>query len=176
MMYHVIEGALDSELMDKVLGILNDPNFKEHTLFFSSTGGNVIVADNLARIINDYNKREGQYALVVFNYLAFSACINLVFNLDPKNVRYSDNTELEGMIHFISNSIRVNQKGEPLDPGDQASVKSLEDSLPAYMDFFKRIGLHKREIAQFMDGKDVYLSNARMKQLFKKNKIKPYGE
>lgn len=176
MMYHVIEGGIDPEMQDKILAILNDPNFKEHTIFLSSTGGNVIVADTITRIINEFNKREGCTAIVVFHYLVFSACFNIMFELNPKNVRYADNTELEGMIHFISNSIRINQKGNPLDEGDAQCKKSIEESLDSYLEMFKRIGLHKKEIASFMDGKDTYLSATRMKQLCKKNKIKPYGE
>jgi len=163
-----LNGEINHNMLNRLANYVNlaqKDNVKLN-IYLDSSGGEVSVYSAMADIIN--NNYENIH-LVGYGQL-MSAAFYLFFDVKCTKELLPFTT---GMTHYSSVDVTINTTGSPVKNGaDDLIVKEMKISKTDLVSFHKDIGLNSKEIKQFTQGKDVYFSYKRMKELLNGSKVK----
>ena len=144
---------------DGVNNLINQIHgLEEVDLFFSTDGGN---PNYMKALINFLNFYEGNLR-VFLNHIVASAGVTMLTEFKgAKNIDELDILMLHATDRFTGNTRR--SKAETI------CIERDKENLQKDLKFLKKFGLSEKELLKYQAGKDVILSNKRVRQLKIKN-------
>jgi ATP-dependent protease ClpP protease subunit len=158
-----LTGPVNDRMVNTLIDGLNNMEDSTHYVYLKTDGGDVTCEEMIIHLLSENAKR---CILIGYGHL-YSAGFTIFFKSEcPKGLL--PNTT--GMIHFASQHIRLTEAGKPAtyDP-DTFFLKNLKIMKSDSIKFFKSLPFTEKEFTDFTEGKEVWLSYKRMKELFKEH-------
>lgn len=163
-----IDGDMDQELLDKFVEDLNNTpsDVDKIYVYFTSAGGQIWVAQQLLDIFRRYSDKVE----VIFGPDVHSAAFEVLYKY---NGMKSLTDDAFAVLHaynkeFSSRNLLDKQSFESWDTKERFK-KMLDDQYKMFSEF-----LTDKEVARIKQGKEVYISNARLREIIEKT-IKQKG-
>lgn len=155
--YLYLNGRMDYEMVNSFLNFYNSLSSEtnEVTIYLNSEGG---IYDVMQILLDIINHSKVKITLVAVGYIM--SCAFLLFYLAKCDKILMSNCY--GCVHTISSSFELRDKKFE---GDIVRLNEINDVNKKIEHNFKSF-LTNEELKKFKDGKDIYLSNKRMKEIF----------
>lgn len=155
MKYFQIEGIINNELLNKFIYFINQYETEKKTLILDSVGGKQHISRFLLNIIN---QNKDKFTLVLLG--GYSAAFYIFYFAKCKKLLVKN---AMGMIHYPYNKdISIDDRGKPVFSEDEYTLKNNDKS---QSDFVKEF-MNASELRKFKQGKDVYFTFKRLKEIF----------
>jgi ATP-dependent protease ClpP protease subunit len=167
----IFEGEMEYDEVKSLIQDLESCEQGEIDLYFSSNGGFLNIADILIEYINRSDKKinliaNGLIQSCAFYVLAFTKCNKIITD------------SVIGMIHKHK-TFRPTIFGRPKEmkktiftKEDDAKIIEYNDKIMKYsIEKLRKAGVHEDYIKSLLKGKDTYIDNQTMKQLFSGDKF-----
>lgn len=158
MNYYHINGTLTSELFDDFIEKAN--NFKPEplTIYLSSPGGEVGVAEAFCDFINNYD-----YDVTIYAYTEVSSCAGTLFFFSNSKKVISDKTIV--LLHLGSFDISVREERNQHSNEVVTTYKSLDLINSDYIARMKEIGVEPTILNKVEAYEDVFITGTDVVQL-----------
>jgi len=155
-----ISGKVEFEMLSDLLKAFNSTPKEEtlHIYFCSPDGGDTDVAE---AIINFINKNKDRIEITFYgaNYSS-----GMVIFLKTQCVKYIL-PDTRGMYHFCYQQLDISEGGHPSSAHGKFSIQEMKNAKTITINYLKTLSLTKKEMRDISNGKDVYFSYSRMKDL-----------
>lgn len=139
------------------------PETDKLKIFFSTSGGSVVVMYAFYELINRYK----DYIEIILGNQIASAGVILLHLLEDLDISVND-VDLEVMLHEASADVNT---GYPDKPKFENDLKLYNKKI---YNLFKKRGLGEEKLKEFKNGRDVYLSNKEFLEMFPTIKVRKY--
>ncbi len=158
----LLKGAVDDEMLDKLVKAYNDIEEKGGPLhiFFDSEGGSVTTGEAIIELINRYAQVttftvSGMIASMGFIIFAKISCIKTM--LDSSFA----------ILHLARWGTQILEGGKPLDDFSKFKEMQMRRGLKKTIEFYELLGLKEDEIELMRAGKDLHFDAVRVRKMLK---------
>ena len=161
--FNLLEGDVDTELFQQLIDIYNEHQ-EEYVIFFSSRGGRDDIGELMIDLINMHSHCT---TLIGSGYL-YSKGFDVFFKSECHRVLKPITV---GLVHGGSIYGNFNHVGIT-DRISKSHYDQMIESEPESREFYKGLGLTKKELKLYDSGDDVILSYKRLNELLNNQKAK----
>lgn len=156
-----LSGEIESDMLKILTKSISDlSNGEKLTIYFSSRGGYVGVAEAMINIVNSHK----DHIEMIFYGEILSAGMMIFLRTTCKRSLVK---EVVGMYHFAWQSLDVSEGGNGSDEYSKFYLKWMKEQKSKTLEYIQTLPFTEKEIAEIRKGKDVYFSTERMDEILK---------